>query len=63
MPGLPGRDGLPGVQGPHGEKGNKGERGVPGPQGLPASFDPELQESLQFLKHRITRLEGGNLST
>ncbi|CAM5128521.1 unnamed protein product [Eretmochelys imbricata] len=58
MLGLPGRDGLPGVQGPQGEKGNKGERGEPGPQGLPASVDPELQESLQFLKHQITRLEG-----
>uniref|UniRef100_A0A674IVS1 Pulmonary surfactant-associated protein A n=1 Tax=Terrapene triunguis TaxID=2587831 RepID=A0A674IVS1_9SAUR len=58
MPGLPGRDGLPGVKGSQGEKGNKGERGEPGPQGLPASVDPELQESLQVLKHRITRLEG-----
>ncbi|XP_039403653.1 pulmonary surfactant-associated protein A-like [Mauremys reevesii] len=57
-PGLPGRDGLPGMKGPQGEKGNKGERGEPGPQGLPASVDPELQESLQVLKHRITRLEG-----
>ncbi|XP_030426752.1 collagen alpha-5(IV) chain-like isoform X2 [Gopherus evgoodei] len=58
MPGLPGRDGVPAVKGPQGEKGNKGERGEPGPQGLPASVDPELQESLQVLKHRITRLEG-----
>ncbi|TFK09452.1 peroxisomal coenzyme A diphosphatase NUDT7 [Platysternon megacephalum] len=58
MPGLPGRDGLPGVKGPQGEKGNKGERGEPGPEGLPASVDPELQESLQVLKHQITRLEG-----
>ncbi|XP_039404070.1 pulmonary surfactant-associated protein A-like isoform X6 [Mauremys reevesii] len=58
MPGLPGRDGLPGVKGPQGEKGNKGERGEPGPPGLPASIDPEMQESLQVLMHRITRLEG-----
>uniref|UniRef100_A0A8C8RTN4 Pulmonary surfactant-associated protein A n=1 Tax=Pelusios castaneus TaxID=367368 RepID=A0A8C8RTN4_9SAUR len=52
--GLPGRDGLPGVQGPKGERGEKGERGAPGPQ---AFVDPELQESLQWLKHRITRVE------
>ncbi|XP_044879765.1 pulmonary surfactant-associated protein A-like isoform X2 [Mauremys mutica] len=57
-PGLPGRDGLPGMKGPQGEKGNKGERGEPGPQGLSASVDLELQESLQVLKHRITKLEG-----
>ncbi|XP_074855534.1 pulmonary surfactant-associated protein A-like isoform X1 [Carettochelys insculpta] len=63
MPGLPGRDGIPGPQGPKGEKGNPGEKGERGPQGLPASVDPELQEILQHLKHQITRLEGGTLSS
>ncbi|XP_075790902.1 pulmonary surfactant-associated protein A-like isoform X1 [Pelodiscus sinensis] len=58
IPGLPGRDGLPGAPGLQGEKGNPGERGEPGPQGHPASADPELQEIFQFLKHRITSLEG-----
>ncbi|CAH2321373.1 Hypothetical predicted protein [Pelobates cultripes] len=67
--GLPGPQGPPGKQGPQGRDGLTGPIGVPGvpgpkgdtgdsgPPGSPALLDQQLQQYLNKIIHRITRLE------
>ncbi|XP_070610021.1 pulmonary surfactant-associated protein A-like [Erythrolamprus reginae] len=52
--GPPGQNGSPGPQGPRGSRGVRGPAGHPG---LPASQDPELQNNIKELQHKIARIE------
>ncbi|XP_063290432.1 pulmonary surfactant-associated protein A-like [Pelobates fuscus] len=57
-PGVPGRDGLTGPIGVPGLPGLKGDKGDIGLPGIPALLDVKLQQFLDKIVNRVTRLEG-----